>query len=109
MTDNADLHREYEPVVTCARHHQTLQVCGASVHRNAGVFELTIPETSGWSVTAHIHEHLVERISRTTLAPIKASIARWPSQYRAETDSHIAERKFLIGPNTWPAWRKAWT
>jgi hypothetical protein len=60
-------------------------------------------------VTAHIHEHLVERISRTTLAPIKASIARWPSQYRAETDSHIAERKFPIGPNTWPAWRKAWT
>jgi len=87
---------KYEPVVTCARHHQTLHVGGASAHRDAGVFELTSPETSGWSLTAHIHEHLVERISRTTLAPIKASIARWPSQYRAETDSHIAERKFPI-------------
>ena len=84
MTDNADLGREYAPVVTCARHHQALHVGGASGHRETGVFELTSPQDL---FTADIDEHLAEGISRTTFAPIRASIARWSSQNRAEPDS----------------------
>ena len=86
MTDNTDLGREYAPVVTCARHHQALHVGRASAHREAGVFELTSPRDIR-IVTAYIDEHLAERISRTTFAPIRPSIARRPSQYRAEPDS----------------------
>ena len=108
MTDNADLDREYAPVVTCARHHQALHVGGVSAHREAGVFELTSPRDIRM-VTADIDEHLAERISRTTCAPIKASIARWPSNIGRNPTANIAERKFPIGPNVWRAWRKGWT
>ena len=91
---------------TCARHHQALHVGGASGHREAGVFELTSPQDL---FTADIDEHLAEGISRTTFAPIKASIARWPSNIGRNPTANITERKFPIGPNVWRAWRKGWT
>ena len=106
MTDNADLGRDCAPVVTCARHHQALHVGGTSGHREAGVFELTSPQDL---FTADIDEHLADGISRTTFAPIKASIARWPSNIGRNPTANIAERKFPIGPNAWRAWRKGWT
>ena len=106
MTDNADLGREYAPVMTCADHHQALHVGGVSAHREAGVFELTSPRDIRM-VTADIDEHLAEGISRTTFAPDQSAVqnrvepdsqyCRAQVSHRAQLVARLAQRVDLMG------------
>jgi hypothetical protein len=96
MTYNADLGREYAHVQTWARHPQILHVGGALAHREAGAFELTSRRDIR-IVTAYIDEHLAERISLTTFAPIRPSVARCPSQYWAEPHNQYCRAQVSHG------------